>query len=279
MPGYLEFDVGIATLTKYDADKFPEVQIDAYGEKQSGVIPYELHSPHGLLTRCHDPSTDDDGDHVHGCQVLYALEGGKGHAWFLQDTRIVPLLPPLKKGGLCAYGGKLTTPSFINIDGDTGSHIHYVPYAIVGGVPTKAMSIQINVDNEGREAISIIHGSGASIAIVDSFGSVSTTIKNASGNSYIEVNDDGIILNGNVTAYGGMTSGALGALPVAKAPGVIAALTAIVTALTTLATFVDKTTPSTILIDTPLINPVFSAQLAIIVASMLPITATNTAAV
>ncbi len=60
MSNCLELDIGLATLSTYDDDGVLTVQVDAYGEGKSGVAPYEQHSPLGILSRCHDPSTDDD---------------------------------------------------------------------------------------------------------------------------------------------------------------------------------------------------------------------------
>lgn len=198
----LEFDIGTALLTQYDDDGFLGVQIDGLGGSESGVPPYELHSLHGLLTRAHDP--DDDG----GCQVLFGMEAGRGHGWFCSDPRVVPLLPPLEKGGAVLYGGKLKAPTFFNIDGATNSTTLYVPYKVDdSGVAQKAMSFSINVDNDGEESIEITHGSGASFYMMESGGAVSIVMKNAPGDAYIEVNDQGIVLNGSVTVQGGLNSG------------------------------------------------------------------------
>lgn len=228
MPSYLEFDIGIARLTEYDANKFPTVQIDAYGEDKSGVAPYEMHSPHGLISRCHDPEVDPGGTSTMGCAVLYALDGGQGHAWVQSDPRIIPLLPPQKKGGTCTYGGQLKNPSFYNIDGETNSQTIYVPYAIENDVATKSMSIAINVDDAGKESISVVHGSGAAIMIVEDNGEVSVTLKNKDGSAYVEVNNEGTVVNGPLTVNGSLNAGGpVGALPLAMAIPTVASLAAI----------------------------------------------------
>lgn len=217
---YLGFDIGIAKLTTYDDDKFLGVQIDAFGEEKSGVVPYEAHSPHGFISRCHD------GDDAGSCTVLYAMEAGRGHAWIMGDPRIIPLLPPINKGGAAVYGGKLKAPSFFFIDGDTNSQTFYVPYKIdADGVAAKSMTIEINVDNEGEESISIVHGSGAAFIIMESDGEVSVTLKNQAGDAYIEVNDKGIILNGAVTVQGGFNAGGPAtAQPLVMGPPLVALL-------------------------------------------------------
>jgi hypothetical protein len=151
------------------------------------------------------------------------MEAGRGHAWFCSDPRVVPRLPPLNKGGAILYGGKLKAPSFLNIDGDTNSVSLYVPYKLDGdGIAQKAMSISVNVDNDGEESIEITHGSGASVYMMESSGSVSVVMKNAGGDAYVEVNDKGIVLNGTVTVQGGFNAGGPeGAQPLVLGPPLV----------------------------------------------------------
>lgn len=237
MPSYIEFDIGTARLTEYDKNKFPTVQIDAYGEGQSGVAPYELHSPHGLISRCHDPEVDPGGTATLGCPVLYGLDGGQGHAWLQADPRIIPLLPPIKKGGTCSYGGKIKNPSFYNIDGDTGSQTIYIPYGIVNDVATKAMSIHIDVDEEGQESIAIVHGSGAAVIIAEDNGEVSSVMRNKDGSAYVEVNNEGTVINGPLTIVGSLNAGGpAGASPLSMAIPTVASIAAIQAQLTVIST-------------------------------------------
>lgn len=205
MHGYIELDIGKAILTEY-SEGFLTVQINAYGEEKSGVAPYDAHSPCGFIGRPHDPDSSN-GERGRGCTVLYGLDGSQGHAWIQSDPRVIPLLPPLRKGGACLYGGRLKNPSFTNVDGDTGSVTTYVPYRIVDGVATKSMTIEVNVDTEGNESISIIHGSAAAFTIVEKNGKVSASMKNAAGDAYVEVNDDGVVVNGPLTVNGSINGG------------------------------------------------------------------------
>lgn len=277
--GYLEWDIGVAVFSEYNKDSFPTVQINAYGEQQSGVPPYEQHSPHGMISRPHDPETDGAGTPIIGCTVLYALDGGQGHAWVQSDPRIIPLLPQIEKGGYCSYGGLLKNPSFHNVDGLTGSQTIYVPYKIENDVASKCMTIEINVDTDGEESISIIHGSGAALTIVEDSGSVSSILKNAAGDAYLEVNDQGVVINGPLTLNGSLNAGGpVGALPLAMAIPTVTALAALQAQLVALnAWFVAMTStawvPATMVANAPIAATAVAAMTAgaVILATSAPL--------
>lgn len=114
---YLGFDIGIAMLSTPDSDDFLGIQIDAYGEGKSGVVPYAMHSPYGILSRCLDPDVDSNGLPTAGCTTLHATMGGQGHAWLLSDPRIIPKLPLLAKGESMMYA---SPGQFIRLRGETG---------------------------------------------------------------------------------------------------------------------------------------------------------------
>lgn len=98
--GALAFDIGCVMLSEYDSDGFLGVQYDAEGELDSGVPPYEVHSLGGFLHRPLDPEVDDQGlpDEGQAANVMFAMEAGKGHAFVLEDPRVVVDLPLLQKG-------------------------------------------------------------------------------------------------------------------------------------------------------------------------------------
>ncbi len=277
MTGMLDFDIGTAVNSVYDDAKFPTIQIDAYGGKQSGVPPYEQHSPCGFIGRPHDPDTDADGNPTKGCTVLYALEGEKGHVWPSHDPRIVPLLPPLTKGGSAQYGGKLKNPSFHYISGDTGSQTIYVPYEIVNDVATKAMSIFVNVDEKGDEHISIIHGEGMSITMIAG-GKNSIVLKNKAGDGYLEVNDEGTVVNGQLTLHGGLVAGVGGpGLPpteLVRSDTLIIFLGQICAQIGALATFVGAGAPGILVPGNPAVG--IASAVAALVPQFVSIKALNT---
>lgn len=105
MPSVIEWDIGISMLSQYDEDEFLEAQIDAEGEDRAGVHPYELHHPYGFKGRPLDPIVDGRGvpDPTTANQLLFGLEGGRGHALALQNPSVVKKLPLVKKGESLQY--------------------------------------------------------------------------------------------------------------------------------------------------------------------------------
>ena len=106
MSGF-DFDIGVAMMSTYDADGFLGIQCDAVGEQDSGVRDYEAHHMLGFCARPMDPVVDPDSgnpDPTQAAQVLFGMEAGRGHAWALQDPRMVVKLPQLKPGESMQYG-------------------------------------------------------------------------------------------------------------------------------------------------------------------------------
>lgn len=214
------WDMYLCGVTEFDADGFLLASLDSYGQDASQ--PQEVVSPGGTWFRPRAPTADAHGNILSGCPMLGAWEGGKGLLIPLQDTRAVPKLPQPKEGGAGTFGdtGQGQLP-FASFDGETGSWTLYVPYAFSGTTPGKAMLIAVDVAS-GNESISIVHGDGMSITMAAG-GKNSVLLKNKAGDAYIEINDGGIVLNGNVTVNGGMVVGnVLLAKPVltGAAPGI-----------------------------------------------------------
>jgi hypothetical protein len=209
----LNFDIGISLLSEYDENGFLGIQIDAYGEGKAGVQAYESHGVGGFLYRPCDPELDSDGNPVPStaAQVLYALEGGRGHAWCLNDPKSVARLPRLKKSGSIQFGNR--GYSFHVINGETGSHFIYVPYGFdaKGENPTKSCSITVNVDDPSSPFLSFVLGDGTALTLQDG----TATIKSASGKSWVAVSDDGTDVSGGLNVRGGVSVGDESALSVA----------------------------------------------------------------
>ncbi len=117
MTSMIDFDIGVAVFSAYDADGWLGVQFDAEGAEESGVIPYEVQAPAGLLHRPLDPDTDSQSKVIpgKGSSLLLMFAEGLNRAMVLTDPRVVPLLPLLQKGETILYadGG-----SFIRLHED-----------------------------------------------------------------------------------------------------------------------------------------------------------------
>lgn len=219
-------DLGIATFTGYDDDGFPLAQYDAHGE-DPGVEPIELHHPFGFVSRPRDPDLDKEGNPKEGqaCNLFFGAEGDTQHAWLGYDPRFIPNVPKLKKGGsawYCAAG------SFSTFDGEDGTQTTYVP------VGNSAHVVSIGVDGNGKAYIGIQHSSGLALTMLEH----SITIKNESGNAYVEVNSSGIVLNGNIKLNGATIAGVItSAVPLVKSPTLLALLN-------TLAAMIDSKGPA-----------------------------------
>lgn len=239
----LRWDIVMSVLTEYDSDSFLGIAYDGYGEQKSGIHPAEVHWHGGVFCRPRDPEVDGKGNVKIGANVLHAWEGNVGHVFPLSDPRAVQKLPELKKGGAGIYGdtGKEQLP-FWMYDGDTGTATCYIPYKFINGVPQKAMLLAFNVDDDDTASIALVHGEGMAITMTAGAKN-SMVLKNKAGDAYLEVNDDGHIINGNTVINGGATIGSpAGALPAAIAPKLLAYLTALETDIATAMTAIGAGT-------------------------------------
>ncbi len=236
-------DIQVATLTEYDGDGFLGVSVDAVGGAESGLPPAELQHPLGLISRSRDPDVDGEGTPTLGAGVLRLTEGAADHCIALGDPRATPKLPRLEKGGVALYAdtGAAVLP-FLLLSGVDGSAQLYVPY----GSPATAATLAFDVSTAGAESIQIVHGSGMRITMTAG-GLNSIVITNRAGDAYVEVNDNGITLNGNLQATGALAVG-VGVPPplaVARAPELVAWATAVNVALTQVAALLNTPGPVT----------------------------------
>lgn len=229
----LRWDAGTAMGSEYSGG-FLTVQPDFYGDKAGGEGGIVQH-PYGFLGRPADP--DGDGS----CQVLHAYEGDQLHAIPTQDARALAKLPALSKGGSVQYG---SDGGFASFDPDTHTHTLYIPTDFdASGTPTKAHLFQIGKDTTGKRCITILHADGPAITVLEG-GKKSIVIKNAASDAYVEVNDDGITLNGKTTIKGGLTANEGAAVvPVARAAEVSAWAAQVLTTVNLLVAKVNALVP------------------------------------
>lgn len=213
----LRFDLGVSMASAYDADGFVGLQVDAFGEKRSGMSAIELHHAFGFASRPLDPANDNTG-----CSILYAYKGSEGFAWALNDPRLADKIPPLKKGGSAQYD---SNGSFFSFDPETRTGTLYVPYA-----EGKAHLLTIGNDSNGKAIVEFVSGEGPAITILDRVA----TVTNAPGNAWWQLDDSGTTIIGALKAHGGADLGGTASQPLTKfaplgawAAGVQAALAAL----------------------------------------------------
>jgi hypothetical protein len=233
---FLNWDRSEIEGSEVDEQGWLTVQVNAYGEgaARSGML---LHSPYGLLGRPPDP--DDKG----ACKALTAREGDQDHAIATVDLRVLKKLPRPKKGGSVQFG---SDGGFGSFDPEEHTWTLYIPVEFDStGTPTKAHLYQIGKDTNGLRCVTLLHSDGQGLSML-SGGKRSAVLKNAASNVYIEVNDEGIVLNGKVTIKGGLKSDeGAGVVPLARSNELLAWTAALTTALNAVIAKVNALPPVT----------------------------------
>ena len=224
----IEFDFGIASDSAYDPDGHLELGIDHYGSTEgAGGAKAANCTPFGFISRPLDPEATADGTPTTGCGILWWREGDHLNAMPLEDPRVVSKIPKVRKGGsmmFCAEG------SFALFDGEDPAKVDRAGSFTLGvKYPGKSHVLSMGVRKNGKEEVSLKHGSGAGLAMTAE-GKKSALLRNASGNAYFETNDDGNVINGKTKVQGGMVVGQpAAAQPVALALPLIAVLGELIT--------------------------------------------------
>lgn len=192
--------------------------------------------PLGLLARPRDPQVDSQARPTLGAGLVHSFEGGEAFAWPTTDPRALTKIPPIKPGGTVLYsfpGG------FVNLDGDNGSLLALTPDGNTG--KNHAFSM-----DGAASSLQWRHADGMGIAITRG-GLNSLVLNNKAGTAYIEINDNGINMNGNTVYNGGMVLGQVAsALPVALAPALQQWEQVITEVVGKLATAVNIIAPGTV---------------------------------
>lgn len=180
--------LGKALLTVRDENGFWGVQRDALALKQQQAEspPFELLHTHGFASRPLDPTNGKS------CSLFFGVDGHEGFAWLANDPRLIDKIPPLAKGGSVQYA---SDGSFAVFNPDTHTWSLYVPYTT-----GKAHSITAGLDGNDKPLLEVVHGDGMAVTMLEK----SLVLRNAAGDAYIEINDAGIIINGNVKINGAL---------------------------------------------------------------------------
>jgi hypothetical protein len=217
--GTLEFDFGVCADSGHDEDGVPEIGLDHYGPigKASGAKGAHIH-PFGFDSRPLDPDATSDGTPTSGCAALVINDGDRVNMMPLDDPRVVPKLPKLRKGGsrqYCADGGYAL---FEGLDPAKkvreGSYIASVKYQAGDGA-TKAHVFRMDKRTKGKEQISLLHGEGHGLTLAAT-GKKPASLRNTKGNAGFTTDDDGNTISGKTKVIGALTVG-----PPAAAQGVV----------------------------------------------------------
>lgn len=222
--GTLEFDFGLCADSGHDEDGVPEIGLDHYGPigKASGAKGAHVH-PFGFDSRPLDPDATSDGTPTTGCAALVINDGDRVNMMPLDDPRVVPKLPKLRKGGSRMYCG---AGSFAIFDGEDPKKVDRPGgYTIGVKYGTKSHLLSMAIRKDGKEEVSFKHGEGMGV-VGTAGGKRSMVMRNAKGDAYFETNDGGNVINGASTKVnGGMSVGQpAAATPVALALPLISIL-------------------------------------------------------
>lgn len=193
------FDYALSVFSEFK-DRALQIAVDLLGDAGEGSgRGLQSLQPLGILARPNDPDVDSDGTPTKGAGVLYGWSGHEGFAIPTTDPRILSKIPELPKGSTVLYA---CNGSLIYMDGQTGDVTHLVPYK--EGSTDKAHAFTFDIANK---SVQLRHGDGMGIAITAG-GKNSVVINNKAGDAYVEVNDDGAVINGaKVTINGGVLAG------------------------------------------------------------------------
>jgi len=196
-------DFGLAVYTGHDDNGYPVTQYDAYGSEDTtggsnaGVGAQPTSHTFGFYGRLRDPEKAPDGNVVQGSvgNILLFHDGDDTRVFTLDDPRVTQLLPVLKPGGSVQYGyTKANKVSFHVIDGEDGDQTIFVP------VGDKAHQVRVGFDANDKPIVSLTHADGQGIELFEK----KIVLKASGGTNYIELSNDKIVLNGNVTVTGGL---------------------------------------------------------------------------
>jgi hypothetical protein len=160
----------------------------------------------GFFCRPRPPVAKEDEtglDPEGACEAVALRVGDQTIPIAYRDLRLSSVVNP-KEGelGLAHYGGGFVSLK-LNTDEDGTNIVLYAPRKNSSGTVTNASCVSID-STDGNQHICLLHESGASITLTKE-GKI--LLMNKTGNAYVEINDDGIFLNGNCYLNGSVILG------------------------------------------------------------------------
>ena len=185
----VRIELGQAVFSTYDNNGALRVQHDGLGEAPLVGSSETLH-PLGFGARAPAAATDPDGKPLDGggCKVFVVFDGTEYRIVYLGDHRDTERIPPLPaEGGAVMYAPGCAVPSFHVISSKDGTHQIYVEF------DDSSHIITIGRDGNGERVLSLTHADGMAIEMFRK----ALRIKNAAGDTFIELNEGGGTLSGN----------------------------------------------------------------------------------
>lgn len=157
----MDFDLGMALLSSYDANGFLGIGVDVYGGQDAGTGLFDAKFPYGTFGCPRDPTTSNDATVRTGATVLWAYSGKQRIAWTLDDPRVWPKLPQASKGTWGAYAdtGQADITTMV-LDGTTGSFALRVPHSGSG-----VSRVLVDIETPGAEEILLANGNGCELSV------------------------------------------------------------------------------------------------------------------
>lgn len=208
----IKLELGQSIQSSYDTVGFLKAQHNGLGQNPNVGSSEVLH-PLGFASRGRDPDVGPDGKALDGggCKLLIYRDGTEIVVEFKADQRALAGIPPLLKGSSVQYAHTSGRPSFDMHSGDDGTKTIYVE------VGDAAHVVTIGNDGNGDPIVEIVHARGMALTFLKD-GAV---LKNRTGSCYVELKDDGGVLNGNWKVTGAFDIGAA-SFPLAKSAELLA---------------------------------------------------------
>lgn len=219
----ITFELGQIQLAEYDDNGVLRAQPDGFGLAPA-VASQQVHHPLGFAARPGAPNLGPDGKPLEGSGslALIARDGTDRFIIPIGDPRDFANIPPLPaEGGSVQYAPRCPAPSFHVISAKDGTHQIYVE------IGDSAHIIAVGRDANDEPIVEITHADGMGLTLFKR----SAVLKNAAGDCYAQLSDDGGILNGNWKVTGAFDIGAA-SFPLVKFPALSTELGAIQNALT-----------------------------------------------
>lgn len=192
----LRIELGQAVFSSYDTAGVLRAQHDGLGAAPL-VGSSEVIYPLGLVSRAPAAKTGPDGKPLDGggCKVFVVYDGTEYRILYLGDHRDSANIPPLpEEGGTALHAPGCPVPSFYKIESKDGTHQIYVE------IGDSSHVITVGHDGNGKPILELAHRDGMAVTMLER----SLVLRNAAGDAYIEINDGGIVINGNVKVHGAL---------------------------------------------------------------------------